>query len=441
MAYTFTRFYVDAADTIDRAEFIERLRALAFKPIDPASEDGSSSGWCAFGGTYEPGVGDPNYGDLVAFGLRTDTLRIPAARLKHEVEIERRRVMDERKLDSLNHYQVAEIKADVIARLRQTTPPSISHVPVVLDLEAGVLWAFTASEAALETIDEMFCRTAERALTRETVYTRLRRLGVSAGVDGLGTFSAIACDPDGDGGDDGDASQGFDLLDRVLRCTHLAPEFMLWLWWRSERDDGMFALGGELGDVEVWQDDRMVLASSAVNAQTDTFRGGHPATSAEAREALRLGKLPIQAKVGVVRGAQRWDATIKAHDLGLSGVKIPAVLSREDDELLAERMLLLGQLCAVLDALMVAFVRERKAADWPATHEAIRAWAASDYEAPVAEDVRELLKGVPVTTETQGPRRLETAARCDGECSVRTGRFCADCVRQGPRVVPVGRSA
>ena len=404
MAHTFTRFYVDAADTIDRAEFITNLRFRDFKPIDPASEDVSSSGWCAFGGTYEPGVGDPDYFNLIAFGLRTDTLRIPAARLKHEVELERRRVMEERKLDSLNRYQVAEIKADVVARLRQTTIPSISHVPVVLDIEAGVLWAFTSSETALETIDGLFMRTAERALTRETVYTRLRRLGVSAGVDGLGTFSAIACDPDGDGGDDVDVG---DLLDRVLRCTHLAPEFMLWLWWRSERDNGVFALGGEPGDVEVWQDDRMVLASSAVNAQTDTFRGGHPATSAEAREALRLGKLPIQAKVGIVRGAQRWDATIKAHDLALSGVKIPAVLSREDDEMLAERMLLLGQLCAVLDALLVEFIGERKARAWPATHEAIRAWAASDFEAPVAEDVRELLKGVPVTTETQGPRVVQ----------------------------------
>lgn len=402
MAFTFTRFYVDAADTIDRAEFIERLRALAFKPIDPASEDVLSSGWCAFGGTYEPGVGDPDYFNLIAFGLRTDTLRIPAARLKHEVELERRRVMEERKLDSLNRYQVAEIKADVVARLRQTTPPSISHVPVVLDLEAGVLWVFTSSETALETIDGLFMRTAERALTRETVYTRLRRLGVSAGVDGLGTFSAIACDPDGDGGDD-DVDVG-DLLDRVLRCTHLAPEFMLWIWWRSERDNGVFALGGELGDVEVWQDDRMVLASSAVNAQTDTFRGGHPATSAEAREALRLGKLPIQAKVGIVRASQRWDATIKAHDLALSGVKIPAVLSREDDEMLAERMALLGQMCAVLDALLVEFIGERMARAWSATHEAIRAWAASDFEAPVAEDLRELLKGVTVTTETQGPR-------------------------------------
>lgn len=403
MALTFTRFYVDAADTIDRAEFIERLRVLAFKPIDPASEDVSSSGWCAFGGTYEPGVGEPDYGDLVAFGLRTDTLRVPAARLKHEVEIERRRVMEERKFDSLNKYQAAEIKADVVARLRQTMPPSISHVPVVLDLKAGVLWVFSSSETALETIDEMFCRTAERALTRETVYTRLRRLGVSAGVDGLGAFSAIACDPDGDASDD---DGGGDMLDRVLRCTHLAPEFMLWLWWRSERDSGVFALGGELGDVEVWQDDRMVLASSAVNAQTDTFRGGHPATSAEAREALRLGKLPIQAKVGIVRASQRWDATIKAHDLALSGVKIPAVLSREDDTMLAERMALLGQICAVFDALLVEFIGERMARAWPGTHDAIRAWAASDYEAPVAEDLRELLDGVPVTTETQGPRRL-----------------------------------
>lgn len=203
-----------------------------------------------------------------------------------------------------------------------------------------------------------------------------------------------------------DDDGGGDLLDRVLRCTHLAPEFMLWLWWRSERDQGVFSLGGELGDVEVWQDDRMVLASSAVNAQTDTFRGGHPATSAEAREALRLGKLPIQAKVGIVRASQRWDATIKAHDIALSGVKIPAVLSREDDTMLAERMALLGQICAVLDVLLVEFIGERMAADWWESHGAIRAWAASDFEAPVAEDLRELLKGVPVTTETQGPRRL-----------------------------------
>ena len=74
--------------------------------------------------------------------------------------------------------------------------------------------------------------------------------------------------------------------------------------------------------------------------------------------------------------------------------------------MLAERMALLGQICAVFDALLVEFIGERMARAWPATHGAIRAWAASDFEAPVAGDLRELLDGVPVTTETQGPRRL-----------------------------------
>jgi len=372
MGHAFTRMYVEGCEKLDRQKLVERLGAMAFRPIDLSSEDDSSSGWCGFFGTYEDGVGTPDFGDYIAFGLRTDTLRIPKARLRHDLEIEVRRTMEAHKVDTLNRYQLAEVKETVTQRLRRVVPPSISHVPIVLDLAAGVLWVFSSSETVIELVDGLFMRTAEHALTRETVYTRLRRLGAPDGVEKLGTFTAVARTDDRD-----DFGVG-DLLDRIMVCHHLAPEFMLWLWWRSERDQGVFDLGGELGAVEVWADDRMVLASDAVNAQTDTFAGGHPATSAEAREALRLGKMPRQFKFAVVRASQRWQATMKADDLALSGAVIPAVLSREDDTALDERMVLLAMLCEMVDRLLVMFVEERRGSAWGETHAAICAWAAAD---------------------------------------------------------------
>ncbi len=374
MGHTFTRMYVEGCEKLDRQKLVERLGALGFRPIDLSSEDDSSSGWCGFFGTYEDGVGTPDFGDYIAFGLRTDTLRIPKARLRHDLEIEVRRTMEAHKVDTLNRYQLAEVKETVTQRLRRVVPPSISHVPIVLDLAAGVLWVFSSSETVIELVDGLFMRTAERALTRETVYTRLRRLDVPDGTEKLGTFTAVARTDDRDGFGVGD------LLDRIVLCRHIAPEFMLWLWWRSERDQGVFDLGGELGAVEVWADDRMVLASDAVNAQTDTFAGGHPATSAEAREALRLGKMPRQFKFAVVRASQRWQATMKADDLALSGVVIPAALSREDDTALDERMVLLATLCEMVDRLLVMFVEERTSAAWPGAHEQIREWALSSVE-------------------------------------------------------------
>ena len=374
MGHTFTRMYVEGCEKLDRQKLVERLGAMAFRPIDLSSEDDSSSGWCGFFGTYEDGVGSPDFGDYIAFGLRTDTLRIPKARLRHDLEIEVRRTMEAHKVDTLNRYQLAEVKETVTQRLRRVVPPSISHVPIVLDLAAGVLWVFSSSETVIELVDGLFMRTTEHALTREMVYTRLRRLDVPEGAEKLGTFTAVART------DDRDYFGVGDLLDRIVLCRHLAPEFMLWLWWRSERDQGVFDLGGELGVVEVWADDRMVLASDAVNAQTDTFAGGHPATSAEAREALRLGKMPRQFKFAVVRASQRWQATMKADDLALSGVVIPAALSREDDTALDERMVLLATLCEMVDRLLVMFVEERTSAAWPGAHEQIREWALSSVE-------------------------------------------------------------
>lgn len=170
-----------------------------------------------------------------------------------------------------------------------------------------------------------------------------------------------------------------DLLDRIHRTAFLGPEFLTWLWYESEQREGVFDLGGELGEIELWFDDKLVVSSPSVNAQENFFKGGHPTTSLEARTALRLGKLASQAAIRIVRGGQEWSFTLKAHDLSVAGVKLPAVLSKEDDDRFYERMLLLEQLDGMLKGLYGRFLKRRVSRDWGEEDlPAIRAWVAGE---------------------------------------------------------------
>lgn len=156
-----------------------------------------------------------------------------------------------------------------------------------------------------------------------------------------------------------------DLLDLIHRSAFLGPEFLTWLWYQSELRDGIFHPDGyEGGPFELWFDDKLVVASPAVNAQENFFKGGHPTSSLEARTALRLGKMASEAKLRVIRGGQEWSFTFKAHRMCTAGMKLPAVLSKEDDDKFYERMFLLEQLEGMLDALFAEFLRLRVSARW-----------------------------------------------------------------------------
>lgn len=176
-----------------------------------------------------------------------------------------------------------------------------------------------------------------------------------------------------------------DLIDLINRTSFLGPEFLTWLWYRSEKQQGTFDAGGELGPFELWFDDKLTVGSPAVNAQENLFKGGHPATSLEARTALRLGKLASEAKLRVVRASQEWSFTLKADRLEAAGVKIPAVLSREDEEVLNERMILVEQLDMMLKALLTQFLVLRVSPEWEGDElPAMRHWVATDGEIPGA---------------------------------------------------------
>ncbi len=169
------------------------------------------------------------------------------------------------------------------------------------------------------------------------------------------------------------------LADLIETRRFLGSEFMMWLWFKSETHDGFMEVDGH-GPVEVVYDDRLVLEAYLAETERNTLKGGSPAYSAEAKVALQHGKRVSRAKLRVIKDGREWTFAFKAEGMDFSSVKIPSVLSKEEEEKFYERMYLLEELEEIVDALYAEFLSIRL--DDELWHHrmvpAMRKWVATD---------------------------------------------------------------
>ena len=176
-----------------------------------------------------------------------------------------------------------------------------------------------------------------------------------------------------------------DLIDLINTRRFLGSEFMMWLWFRADCNDGLMD-AGKHGTLEVVFDDALTLEAYLAETERNDFRGGAPAFSEEAKTALRHGKRCEKAKLRVIKDAREWVFTLKAESLAMSGIKIPAVLSKEDSEVFYERMYLVEEIEEILEILYHQFLKIRLGDTWhDAMLPAMRKWIASS-EAAKPED-------------------------------------------------------
>lgn len=169
------------------------------------------------------------------------------------------------------------------------------------------------------------------------------------------------------------------LLERVEQAGFVGREFLVWLWYRSETNDGVFEIP-ELGPVELWFDGGITLKSEQGEAvETVTCSGGGSA-SREARFALAGGKMITRASLRLIRGEDEWTFVLDSDWLDFRSLRTPRVMQdvREDpDGLFYERIFLIEQPVAVVEALFKEFVLLRVSPGWeedelPALEEWIR---------------------------------------------------------------------
>jgi hypothetical protein len=153
-----------------------------------------------------------------------------------------------------------------------------------------------------------------------------------------------------------------ELLDLIEGRRFMGREFVDWLWYDSEMQETNLRPTG-VDPVSMWLEAQITLV---LEKEESRLKGAIPASSPEAKEALRQGKLPREAKMRCVRGDREFTWTLKADTLGLSGLKLPTQLKKDDEkhEVFYERMMLLEDLDATLSALYADFVQLRLADEW-----------------------------------------------------------------------------
>ncbi|HVK68564.1 MAG TPA: hypothetical protein VM694_29095 [Polyangium sp.] len=153
-----------------------------------------------------------------------------------------------------------------------------------------------------------------------------------------------------------------ELLDLIEGRRFMGREFVVWLWFESEmQETNLHPTGAD--PVSMWLEAQITLV---LEKEESRLKGAIPASSPEAKEALRQGKLPKEAKMRLVHGEREYAWTLKADSLALSGLKLPTQLKKNDEkhEVFYERMMLLEELETSLSALYADFVRLRLADPW-----------------------------------------------------------------------------
>ena len=179
-----------------------------------------------------------------------------------------------------------------------------------------------------------------------------------------------------------------DLIEKINRTAFLGSEFLTYLWFMSETSESHYRIDEDSDPFDIFFDDRLTVGGAQVNAQENLFRGGHPTSSLEAHAALRLGKLATEARVRLVRGAQEWAFVLKAADLAISALQVPAVLSKNDEDRFYERMYLVEELEKMLNHIYRDFLKAKLSDDWGTQLlPEIRAWVGkAQVPAPKQKD-------------------------------------------------------
>ncbi|MBK8258352.1 MAG: hypothetical protein IPK82_37520 [Polyangiaceae bacterium] len=154
-----------------------------------------------------------------------------------------------------------------------------------------------------------------------------------------------------------------DLVERIERNRFAGREFILWLWFESETfETNLRPSGGS--PIALWIETRMTLT---LEKDESVLKSAAPAASPEAKEALRQGKLPKEAKFRLSNGEHEFAFLFKGDTLGMSSVSVPAELKDKGDEVYEvfyERARLLEELEAIIEALYNDFLTLRLSDGW-----------------------------------------------------------------------------
>jgi hypothetical protein len=190
------------------------------------------------------------------------------------------------------------------------------------------------------------------------------------------------------------------LVDRIEKRRFVGREFLLFVWFESELFDATLRTR-EHGPFGLWLERKLVLSDGA---ESTRITAPMPGLGREAKEALLRGQLPESAGIRIAWQDDETSLLLKAETLGISALKLRTVLGKpegsvndlvaemagagrgkrargkaqpeEQHEIFYERMNMVSELEALLEALYRDFLELRLAPTWDAlVLPLLRGWA------------------------------------------------------------------
>jgi hypothetical protein len=178
------------------------------------------------------------------------------------------------------------------------------------------------------------------------------------------------------------------MSENPAAMPHLTAEFFVWLWFASEREGGSLDVGGDVGAMDFWVDERLSFRSPDEDKPRAVLTGENTSSSAEARAALASGKVVRDLQLHIRREEREYTVTLRGDHLDVCGLKFPQHSVEGEDELLYERMFLYEDVWHAIRALYRCFAQERVSDVWhKETLPAIRTFALTGQLPPALRPV------------------------------------------------------
>jgi hypothetical protein len=156
------------------------------------------------------------------------------------------------------------------------------------------------------------------------------------------------------------------LLERARNSQFIGREFLVWLWFKSDIQEGRFSLG-EAGDAELWFDGRIVLQSDDDDGTEKVICLGENSHLREARFALTKYKTITEAMLKLIIGDNQWSFILDSTWMNFKSFKTPKVMqdTEEDPEgLFYEKLYLIDQALSAIDFIYSSFIKIRLSPGW-----------------------------------------------------------------------------
>ncbi len=355
----------------------ERLTKNAFRPIDHTTDE-LSVGWVHADDFRLTDFGTPDAfwrDNFLAFSLRRDQRRVPAALLKSHLK----KAEDDFLAANPGFHRVPKAKREelrdaVHGSLLARALPAPTVVDVVWDTRNRLLWLTTLGTKMTELFEGLFKQTFDGfRLVPVHPFARARRV---LSEDSLPLLEQA------------NQATGDDVLDLIKDNRWLGWDFLRWLMFQTMNETSRYMVdqpGLALQDEPfvAYIDDRVVLQGESESGTQKITVAGPQDSFGEVRTALRCGKQITEAVLFFELQENLWKMSLRGETFHFAGVKTPIVKpekgAREEESaerigVFLEKMGVLGEGLQLFDSLYARFLRDRLGPEWAAQEGRMRQW-------------------------------------------------------------------